>query len=101
VASRRRRVRLPDDLRPFFWDVDLERLSLDKHRSQIIFRLVEWGSPKAVTWLRVTVGDDVIYKTLASIKARGFSYAKVRRWVSASEYASWLSERPPSLWEGR
>jgi len=101
VAHRRRAAKLPHELRPFFWEYDFDRLSLKKHRSLIIFRLVEWGSPEAIRWLRATVGDDAIYKTLASIKARGFSYDKVQRWVSAREYASWASERPPSLWEGR
>lgn len=101
VRRRRHQTRLPSELRPFFWEHDFDRLSVEKHRSLIIFRLVEWGTPAAIRWLRAAVGDDAIYEALASIKARGFSYDKVRLWVSATEFASWTSERPPSLWEGR
>jgi hypothetical protein len=101
VASRRKRTRLPIELRSFFWEFDFAKLSIEEDRSTIVYRLVEHGPPAAIKWLRATFGDVAIHDELAAIEARGFRHDKVRRWVSASEYAKWARSRPPSLWEGR
>ena len=101
MASRRKRTRLPTELRPYFWEHDFAKLSLEQDRSLIVYRLVELGSPPVVKWLRAAFGDAAIHDEIAAIRSRGISYARVRPWVSAREYAEWTRDRPPSLWEGR
>jgi hypothetical protein len=89
---------LPPELSSYFWQHTKRRLDVDKDRDTIIRRLVEHGSPQAIAWLRATYGDEVIFQVLATIKARGLSYARVRTWIPRELFASWESERPPSLW---
>lgn len=101
VASRRKRTRLPTELRPFFWEYDFAKLSIEEDRSLIVYRLLELGPPAVVSWLRATFGDAAIRDELAAIQARGFPHHRIRRWVSARQYAKWTRERPASLWEGR
>lgn len=42
---------LPEYLRPFFWDVDLQKLSAEESSYFIISRLMEHGDEKAVIFL--------------------------------------------------
>lgn len=42
---------LPVMLRPFFWDVRLSSLSLDRHGAFIMGRLLEFGDRPAIRWL--------------------------------------------------
>ena len=42
--------RLPNLLRPFFWDARLSSLSVDRHREFILARLLEFGDRRAVAW---------------------------------------------------
>ncbi len=43
---------LPSFLKKYFWDVSFKKLSLKKNAAEIIGRILEYGDPKAVQWLR-------------------------------------------------
>ena len=45
-------MRLPEDLRPLFWDVAFEELEVGKDRDFIVSRLAESGTDRAVRWLQ-------------------------------------------------
>ena len=43
---------IPLFLKKYFWDTDISKLSLTKHATYIIERILEWGNLEAVRWLR-------------------------------------------------
>lgn len=43
--------KLPEFLRPYFWDVDFDKVDLDCLQYFIIGRLLDWGNIRAVKWL--------------------------------------------------
>jgi len=45
------RKELPEYLRPFFWDVDLQKFSMEESSYFIISRLMEHGDERAVIFL--------------------------------------------------
>ncbi len=45
-------IGLPPELALYFWDVDPEKLSLQKHSRYIIERLLEYGKLEAVLWVQ-------------------------------------------------
>jgi hypothetical protein len=101
VAQRRTRTRLPEALRPLFWEYDFTKLSLESDRGLIVRRMVSMANARGLEWLRATLGDDVIREEIEVSKARGIPYRRVRPWISAAQYHRWARERPPSLWEAR
>ena len=38
-------------IRPLFWDVDVNRIDLDRNADFVISRLLEWTTPAALEWL--------------------------------------------------
>jgi hypothetical protein len=49
---------LPEELQAYFWDYDSDRISWEKSRYTIVFRLIEKGGMDAVRWLREHMSDD-------------------------------------------
>jgi len=43
---------MPIFLKRYFWDVDLSQLDIEKHSRFIIERILEFGRPEAVRWMR-------------------------------------------------
>ncbi|MGH9522667.1 MAG: DUF6922 domain-containing protein [Terriglobales bacterium] len=51
---------IPQELRPFFWDVDSDTLDLREHRDYVIARILEFGDDAAVLWMNQTyAGEDI------------------------------------------
>jgi len=48
---------VPESVRCLLWGVRLETLDLNRHRRFIIRRVLDFGDPAAVKWLRETYGD--------------------------------------------
>jgi hypothetical protein len=46
---------LPDFLRPYFWEVDFDRLHLPEREVYVIERVLEYGEDRAIHWLKATV----------------------------------------------
>lgn len=54
--------RLPDSLRPFFWDTDFSRFFPDEHAFFIISRLLEHGDESAVKFLlNYYSADEIVF----------------------------------------
>ena len=49
---------VPERWTPLFWDCDLRDLDLDRHRDQIIERVLQDGDVESVRWLLETFGDE-------------------------------------------
>ena len=42
---------IPAEIRPLFWDVDVDRLDLAQNGDFVISRILEWTTPAALDWL--------------------------------------------------
>lgn len=52
---------VPSSLRAFFWDADVATLDVNKHKTYIIERLLEFGDEDAYRWLFSTFTDaDIV-----------------------------------------
>ena len=69
--------RVPRALRRFFWDVQLDSLSVDRHRAFILARLLEFGDWEALEWVVRTYPRDLLVNFL---KGRGADLLSRRAW---------------------
>ncbi len=58
----------PKFLKKYFWDVDFEKLNLDKSRLFILKRIFEYGDERAAGWMSKNFSRDEITKLLFSIR---------------------------------
>jgi len=42
---------IPAEIKPLFWDVDVDRIDIDRHEDFVISRILEWTTPPALKWL--------------------------------------------------
>ncbi len=61
--------RLPEFLRPLFWEVDFDRLRIPGHERYIIERILELGDDAAVRWAWHTFGPEAIAQTVRRSRA--------------------------------
>ena len=73
-------------LRPIFWDLDAEKLDLQKNARQIIERILEWGDLEQVRWMIKTYSKEEIIEAVKgsrqlSSKSANFwaTYYKISR----------------------
>ena len=43
--------RLPPMLKKYFWDVEFEKINLEKRRIYILRRILEYGDESAISWM--------------------------------------------------
>jgi hypothetical protein len=56
--------RLPEFLRPLFWDTDFSQLRIPDHEPYIIERILELGDDQAICWVWRTFGPEAIARTV-------------------------------------
>lgn len=59
---------LPQNIRNYLWDVNLETLSKEKHSKYIIERLLEYGDKEALAWLNENYEENQIVQVLKTSK---------------------------------
>lgn len=69
---------IPDEIRPFFWDVDIKNLDLNDHQKYIIERLLNEGDHRAVKWLFQTFSLKQIKNVV--LQSRGLSLQTALCW---------------------
>lgn len=77
---KRWRGAIPPFLKKYFWDTDVRKLSLKKHSTYIIERVLEWGNLDAVKWLRDMYPERMIISVLGSsrrISDRSWNFWKL------------------------
>lgn len=72
--------KLPPFLKKYFWDVDFEKLDIDKSASHLIQRLLEYGDQKAIKWLLKNYTKDLIKEVV--MRRRGFSPKTAKFWAT-------------------
>lgn len=62
-------TRLPEFLRPIFWDTDFDRLEVAGHERYIVERVLEFGDDAAIRWLWRTFGPNTIADVVRQSRA--------------------------------
>ena len=55
---------LPDFLRPYFWDVEFEKIEITKNSQLIVKRILDRGNLNDIRWLIKTYGKNEIKKVV-------------------------------------
>jgi hypothetical protein len=55
---------IPDHLKTFFWDVDVDTFQPEAHPDYTIFRVLEYGDVEEIAWLRQTFPEAEIHRVL-------------------------------------
>jgi hypothetical protein len=64
-------IKVEEPLKPFFWDIELEKIDIQQHKTYIIERILELGDGPAVQWLFSTYALPEIKESLK--KSRNIS----------------------------
>lgn len=73
--------RLPLALKKYFWDTEFEKIDLEKSRTYILKRILEYGDEYAVRWMRKNFKNDEIKDALCNF--RGYSPKTANFWAFA------------------
>ena len=55
---------IPEHLRPFFWETDLSKISIEENKQYIIERILDLGDKEAVQWIFSNFSLDEIKKAI-------------------------------------
>jgi hypothetical protein len=72
--------KLPKYLSKYFWDVEFDKIDLQKRRVYILKRILEYGDQQAVIWMWKNFNESEIKDTLS--KYRGFSQKSANFWAT-------------------
>ena len=62
--NREEKTQLPQSFRSFFWDVEFEKLEIEKSKHLIIKRVLDRGNLSDIRWLLKTYSTDEIKKVV-------------------------------------
>jgi len=98
--------KLPDMLRPFFWEYDFDTLTWEMDRELIIARVLTVGNWDTVIWLRSRVGDISLRQWIERHQGDGLSPEKLRFWelilgLPHRRVNAWLAAERRKVWERR
>jgi hypothetical protein len=71
--------KLPEFLNKYFWDVEFEKIDLQKRRVYVLRRILEYGDEKAVAWMWQNFKKSEIEDVLC--KFRGYSQKSANFWA--------------------
>jgi hypothetical protein len=69
--------KLPEFLRPYFWDVDFEKLDGEKWPFYVISRIIDRGNSESVRWMINNYSKEEIKKSLLVSRELGRPAAKL------------------------
>lgn len=96
--------RLPEALRPLFWDIEFDRLDWQEHHDFIIRRVLVSGSWKNVMGLRSALGDTALRDWMERQQGRGLSAQQLRYWqlildLPEDQVTNWLRTNELRIWK--
>ena len=71
---------IPVFIKRLFWDVDKESVDIEQHCSYIISRIVDYGNPHDVKWMKKTYNDEEIKEVIC--KRKGLSKKSGYFWAA-------------------
>lgn len=71
---------LPKNLKKYFWDIDFEKLDLNKYPHFVIERILEYGDKETINWMMKQFKKSQIRQTLT--KTKGLTKKSANYWSS-------------------
>ena len=71
--------KLPKFLEKYFWDVEFEKIVLEKRRVYVLRRILEYGDEEAVAWMWKNFKESEIKNVLSNY--RGYSQKSANFWA--------------------
>jgi hypothetical protein len=98
-----RSEKLPEMLRPLFWDTDFSKLCPERHQSYICQRIIEHGDLNALRWMVRYYGKARLRRWIIERQGRGLSPRALRFWqhmlrIPKRTVDQWLQSRPEPSW---
>lgn len=62
------KTKLPEFLKPYFWDVKFEELGVKEHSFLVIKRVLDRGNTSDIKWILATYGKDAIIDVVLRTK---------------------------------
>ena len=106
VAQRTISVRLPQQLKPLFWEFDFHRLSWGQHRDLVILKVLSAGGLADWKWLRGQMSTRELRNWIIAQHGRGLTPRQLSFWqvvlgIPASEVRRWLDAPERQVWDRR
>ncbi len=97
---------IPARIRRLFWDFDPDSIDLDRHRHQVIRRILLMGDWEAIQWLRGELGDDGLRDWFEETSGRGLDPRRLRFWgivlgLAKEKVDHWIEATKGDPWYGR
>jgi hypothetical protein len=101
-----RRSHIPTRISRLFWDLDPGSVDLDRHRHQVVHRVLLRGDWEAIQWLRGELGDDGLRDWFEQTGGRGLDPRRLRFWelvlgLPRDEVDRWIEATRGDPWYGR
>lgn len=102
AAEARWNGRLPELLRPLFWQYRFEDVRLPAAIDEVMLHVLAYGRPEHLNWLRARFGHDAIREWIRARQGRGLTRAQMAPWISHVTASRWQASDPNArLWEDR
>lgn len=97
---------VPYELRKYFWDYDVDRLSWPESRETIVPRLLECGDLDAISWLRSRMTLAELGAFIRQRQGCGLGPRHLRFWavvldIPENEIDGWISDQQGNPWHDR
>jgi len=69
---------ISEHLKKYFWDTDIEKIDVRKHKNYVIERILEMGDERAVSWLKKNFTEKEIIRVIQ--KSRHLSPLSLNYW---------------------
>lgn len=69
----------PTFLKKYFWDIDFDKLNIEKRRIYVLSRILNYGDEKATTWMWKNFKKSEIKNILSNF--RGLSQKSANFWA--------------------
>lgn len=110
MTTRKRRKktgpRLPEFLRPLFWDYRFGSLSWEQDRDLVVDRVLAAGGVDALKWLLKKMGGEALAAWLRLRHGAGLAPQQLSFWeavleLSHGEVTSWIAGPQRQVWDRR
>lgn len=101
-----KRTKLPEQLRPLFWDYPFGRLRWECDAELATDRVLAYGGFREWQWLRRWLGDEELADWICARRGRGLSPRQLRYWelvlgISRKDVSEWLRDPGRQVWDRR
>ena len=89
--------KVPSELQKYFWDTEISRIDLEKHKRYVIERLLDHGDETAIDWLNKNYPQREIIETLKisrSLSKRSANFWAIIYNISKEQIKSLNKQNP-------